>query len=424
MSIFTDDVLINLLLIVNDVRPAMLIQPADYREATGSDTKTKTILMNIKKEYPTLIHSENYKGDYQGILISKKSFDDEEINLNKMGEILGYPCADDYGKIDQDEISYGIDLIAIYDNGSQTVIFSNVCKNNSSINEFEKIAENATNVLKGQEINRQIVEKVIAEIYSIIPTKLIVKKVVQNIPLNKEETDKILNILYNFGFGMELQFIYKDDFQYDNDLHKGILLALLLYELNDPIKPFTPLQQYPEEDKKFDEITSKWEMGIIELILSTKENKNIIRKPAKAGFLISEGRVLSRPSDTFDKEETEKVLENIGFSRSCETFGFTGTQQVAVKPLVSRQPCSRSLSNFIDGNQIKKGILLLLLTYGKNNPLSPFDKYPEIYNKSLVRIKKWEEDLLNIVKSKGGRKSLKKKNSKYKKKKRTIRKKK
>ena len=372
-KIFTDDILINLLLIENDVRPAMLIQPADYREATGSDTKTKTILMNIKKEHPTLIHSENYKGVYQGILISKKSFDDEEINLNKMGEILGYPCADDFGKIDQDEISYGIDLIAIYDNGSQTVIFSNVCKNNNSINEFEKIAEKA-NVLKGQEINRKIIEKVITEIYSIIPTKLIVKKVVQNIKLNNEETDKILNILYNFGFGMELQFIYKDDFQYENDLHKGILLALLLYELNDPISQFTPLQQYPEEDKKVYEITSKWEMGIIELILSTKENKNI----------------------TFDKEETEKVLENIGFSRS--------------------------LSNFIDGNQIKKGILLLLLTYGKNNPLSPFDKYPEIYNKSLVRIKKWEEDLLNIVKSKGGRKSFKKKNNK--KKKRTIRKKK
>ena len=363
-KIFTDDILINLLLIENDVRPAMLIQPADYREATGSDTKTKTILMNIKKEHPTLIHSENYKGDYQGILISKKSFDDEEINLNKMGEILGYPCADDFGKIDQDEISYGIDLIAIYDNGSQTVIFSNVCKNNNSINEFEKIAEKA-NVLKGQEINRKIVEKVITEIYSIIPTKLIVKKVVQNIKLNNEETDKIINILYNFGFSMELQFIYKDNFQYENDLHKGILLALLLYELNDPISPFTPLQQYPEEDKKFYEITSKWEMGIIELILSTKENKNI----------------------TFDKEETEKVLENIGFSRSYE---FTGTQQVAEN---SRQPCSRSLSDFIDGNQIKKGILLLLLTYGKNNPLSPFDKYPELYNKSLVIIKKWEADL-------------------------------
>ena len=376
MSIFTDDVLINLLLIVNDVRPAMLIQPADYREATGSDTKTKTILMNIKKEYPTLIHSENYKGDYQGILISKKSFDDEEINLNKMGEILGYPCADDFGKINQDDISYGIDLISIYDNGSQTVIFSNICKNNSSsINEFEKIAEKATNVLKGHEINRQIVEKVIVEIYSIIPTKLIVKKVVQNIKLNNEETDKILNILYNFGFSMELHFIYKDEFQYDNDLHKGILLALLLYEINYPIRPFTPLQQYPGEDKKFDEITSKWEMGIIELILSTKENKNIIRKPAKAGFLISEGRVLSRPSDTFDKEETEKVLENIG--------------------------CGRSLSVFQYGNKIQKGILLLLLTYGKNNPLSPFEKYPELYKQSLDIIKKWEGDLL----SKAGRKS-------------------
>ena len=85
------EILINCILVDNDIRPSMLIQPQDYGEATGSDINTKLILTEIKQIFPQLIHSENYKV-YQGILISKKSYDDRDIDLQNMGRILGYPC--------------------------------------------------------------------------------------------------------------------------------------------------------------------------------------------------------------------------------------------------------------------------------------------------------------------------------------------
>lgn len=68
-----------------------MVQPLDYKEASGSDMKTKSILENIKKWFPNLIHSEKYEGIYQGILISKKSYDNEVIGTNKMGtkEVIG-----------------------------------------------------------------------------------------------------------------------------------------------------------------------------------------------------------------------------------------------------------------------------------------------------------------------------------------------
>ena len=43
------DVEYNLRLVQENVRPAMLIQPADYKEATGNDPRTKSILDSIRR---------------------------------------------------------------------------------------------------------------------------------------------------------------------------------------------------------------------------------------------------------------------------------------------------------------------------------------------------------------------------------------
>ena len=64
---------INLLLVKEGIRPAFLLQPADYGEATGKDEITSSILREIRKVFPDLKFSEKYKR-YQGILISKTDF--------------------------------------------------------------------------------------------------------------------------------------------------------------------------------------------------------------------------------------------------------------------------------------------------------------------------------------------------------------
>jgi hypothetical protein len=54
------DLIVNSILVENDVRPAMLVQPINYGEPNSSNKKTNEILMNIKKWFPNLIQSENY----------------------------------------------------------------------------------------------------------------------------------------------------------------------------------------------------------------------------------------------------------------------------------------------------------------------------------------------------------------------------
>ena len=66
--------ILNAILVNEGVRSAMLIQPSDYKERTGTDTKTLSIVNKIKKLFPDLVSSDTYT-TYQGTIISKKSFD-------------------------------------------------------------------------------------------------------------------------------------------------------------------------------------------------------------------------------------------------------------------------------------------------------------------------------------------------------------
>lgn len=278
-----------------------------------------------------------------------------------MGKILGYPCYRDFDTLDKKEISYGIDVIVELRDGNREPLFSNICKNNSQ-GEFEKIARAATDVLKIHPIYGSLVDEVVVEVEMIVPTISVLNKVVRNIKLNEDENSKILNILYNFGFGefrvskltgeieSNFQFVFQDKFQYENEIHRGILTALLTCEMNNPLRPFFPLQQYPEAGKKCDEIILHWENEIMKLFISDQP-------------LVLEN-------------DMGEILSSIGFS---DTF----------------------LSYFHDENMIQKGILLLLQTYGKNNSLEPFtsDKYSEQSKEAAKLITKWEETMMTAITS-------------------------
>lgn len=49
------DVILNCILVNENVRPAMLVQPVDYKEASHEGPKTKYIIEEIKKNVPTFI---------------------------------------------------------------------------------------------------------------------------------------------------------------------------------------------------------------------------------------------------------------------------------------------------------------------------------------------------------------------------------
>jgi hypothetical protein len=113
-----------------------------------------------------------------------------------------------------------------------------------------------------------------------IPTSQIIHRLINRKKLKPIELDKIQNILFNFGFSLELQLYFMDKFQYANPVHRGILLSLLLQEKHNRLSPFYPLQKYPDADAKIAKITGEWEKELLEVLKKTERHE----KPAPTGM--------------------------------------------------------------------------------------------------------------------------------------------
>jgi len=278
MSIDLNNI-INAILVEEGVRPACLIQPADYFEATGKDENMMAIKAKIKSFFPDLILSEKYT-TYQGTIVSKKSYDGEEISLTRMGEILGYPCYRDFNQFNRnDEYTYFIEIMIVFKNNSSEQLLVNICKNREEESAFQEIADKAKAALTKEKYKTILedneVEQIHVVIQSDIPSKVLVDKLMLHKVLTREEKQALQNILYNFGFTMKLQYY---NFQYDNPLQIGIIVGILLLSRNYPLSPFFPLQKYPKQDKQIATLLLDWEQEILDALEKTKDKTRRVTK--------------------------------------------------------------------------------------------------------------------------------------------------
>ena len=277
---------INLILVKEGVRPAFLLQPAEYGEARGNDEVTSNVLREIRKVFPDLKFSEEYK-IYQGILISKEDFNGrDDITLNEMGRILGYPCYSDFGEEDL-PFSLGLEVeVQKISSGKKIkeLLFVNKCKDESKKALFERIAARASTALAKPE-NKEMLKQFDIRIISFgVEKKMIhneltlLKKLIDEESFDEEERFAILNVLFNRGFSFESQIEFDDNFQYNNPIHRGILMGILVDSKYDRIQPFYPLQEQPKSTQaEIEETTEKWFKSLISTIVATKT------KPIESG---------------------------------------------------------------------------------------------------------------------------------------------
>lgn len=272
------DELINVILVKEKVRPAFLLQPIDYKETKGTDPITSLKLKNIHNLFPELIFSENYT-PYQGVLISYDNFDGTYISRSDMGKILGYPCYLD--TFDNDKDDYSIHVIAILKNSKycfnniRSFIFSNRCgdKTKEIEEEFESFANKAFNTLKQyKDILTLEIDKVIVNYDLWVSNKNLINKITNKENLEKHYKDKVINVLYNFGFSNNFLIYFEKNFQYDNQIHIGILLSLLLNSENDLLGVIIPVQNNLTKEKceMLDNIILRWEKDLTKVIDKTK----------------------------------------------------------------------------------------------------------------------------------------------------------
>ena len=243
----------NVLLVAEGVRPAMLVQPADYGEATGKDPQTKSFLDKVKREYPQLIHSEEYD-PYQGIILSKKKYKGS-ISLEEMGRILGYHCSKEF----KENTTYVVELV-LHKDGQTMQLLANMCTH-PHLKEFKELAKKAKRVFDKHQFGIDV--KVVVK--KMITTDSLLKKCIQNKPFTQEDKDKIKDIFFNFGWS-------NLPVEYENPLHRGILMDILLKEKNDTLSPFYPLQHH-KEHAQVNAITKQLERDLVRTLKKTRRQK-------------------------------------------------------------------------------------------------------------------------------------------------------
>jgi hypothetical protein len=271
-DIYIENIL-NAILVNENIRSAMLVQPIDYKERKGTDKKTLTIVNGIKKLFPNLYLTDNYQ-NYQGTIISKKKLllDNQFVSLEKMGKILGYPCYKNFENFNRDNNLFALEIKVLYNNNIEIPLFANVCENKKNLKKFNLIAQKAFDVFTNEKYKHILkginINKVYVNVENMIPTQSVIDKLIINNKITEEEKEKIIEILYNCGFSDNLS---EYDFQYNNKIHKGILLDILLKEKYDILSPFYPLQTYPIQQKEIETITTQLENALIEILNKTKK---------------------------------------------------------------------------------------------------------------------------------------------------------
>jgi hypothetical protein len=192
-----------------------------------------------------------------------------------MGEILSYPCFDEFSTLDRN-ISYYVISLNVYINNIKVEFFTNVCQNTSKIDQFEILAKDSEKVFRSSELLKDyVVGNVLVTFNKIHVVQDMINKIILNKDLDKDEIDQIDNIFWNNFMDNDINKVVKH-IQFDNPIHKGILLTLLENEINQIMSPFYPIQNYVEyEDVQ--KIAQKSEIDIIDILIRTTNtiyNKN------------------------------------------------------------------------------------------------------------------------------------------------------
>lgn len=363
------DEYMNCVLVKQDVRHAMLIQPADYGEAISSDPKTARKLKALKAAFPGLVQSTVGGGE---TLISKKPYTSENIKDNAaMGTILGYPCADEYEYTltHPDEPRTAIEIIVNLKpggNAENLQIIAYVCRTDKHYASAQHLATKAEAVLKADPVIGKIVDSVIAEKQTIMPTKFLINELLHNKPLSETDQDEVINKLLN----LSLEGANTYDYDFTNPVHRGIIIGLLTFYDNNPIEPFFPLQYHPES-KALDKITANWDTEV----------QSIFEDPT-----------------TFPESNyiTYKLLNGTDLDEEEESYL---NERIRSLGLESAPAYTYDLKN-----PVHRGILIALESIVDNNQLVPFyplETRPESEEIDAITAK-WDANLKTIFEIKVG----------------------
>lgn len=270
---------LNCVLVREGARPAMLYQAIDAGEFSTTDPNSKATLAAIAAEFPDLVQTPY--GD-SSVLFSKTPVSIKDSpSGEELGILLGYPCAPDWPALERmffvsmpTEPTYSYELLATIrfdpdpapdtEAPTRTVqILANQALSNKYRDAMETLRAAAEAALRSNPLTAPHVERVELKETVNVPIPSVLETLKAGRELTNDEWAAVREALFNMDFGLELRFY---PFDLVNPFQRGVLATLLTYYLHEPLAPFFPLQDYPDQHKEVSRRTRDLEATILSLL--------------------------------------------------------------------------------------------------------------------------------------------------------------
>lgn len=218
---------INSSLVVNGVRDAYLIQNFE-----SSTDEVDERIRKIQEAFPQLklLQSNNY------YFLSLKSLNEVDVDNNtKIARLLRYSYDVDFKDLDrhQETVVYSINVL-IHGTKSPITIISYICQTKSTLDDAYQLVSEIQEVLPHDKVTLDV--DVNIPVISLIP-KLMNPKY----KFTENEISTLYAVIYNIvESGCDRIF---GEIDFNNLLHRGIMLSYIAEHEHDTLEPFYPIQR-------------------------------------------------------------------------------------------------------------------------------------------------------------------------------------
>ena len=267
---------LNLILVNEYIKPAFLIP-----ESICNNKSHPQLLSEITNAFPLLKQSIHYK-IYDGVIISHNDYSDyngSSVSLQNIGVLLGYPFYENFNNTTNNYNTYTINVKVKLKNGVSENLFSNICHHitDDIIESFNICVETAMDAFHKEKYITLMGETAVIDIYTEIIQNIsedtIIEKLMNNNKLEDYDFEKIQHILIHLKFTHNFQIFFNSYFQESNNIHKGILIGLLLNSKHNLLSQNQELDNYKEKSNDIQNIVNQWEQKLTHILQETHINK-------------------------------------------------------------------------------------------------------------------------------------------------------